>query len=58
MFLEFPELLFAPPDWLSNLKPFVKTNKNDATDAEAVCEALIIPSEHYLLPGQIVCAGL
>jgi hypothetical protein len=32
---------------LSNLKPFVKTNKNDASDAEAICEALIHPTMRF-----------
>ena len=30
-----------PPQYV---KPFVKTNKNDASDAEAICEALIRPT--------------
>ena len=29
------------------MKPFVKTNKNDATDAEAICEALVRPTMRF-----------
>jgi len=29
------------------VKPFVKTNKNDAADAEAICEALLRPTMHF-----------
>jgi transposase len=29
------------------VKPFVKTNKNDASDAEAICEALIRPTMRF-----------
>jgi transposase len=32
------EVRLIPPQYV---KPFVKTNKNDALDAEAICEALI-----------------
>ena len=30
------------------VKPFVKTNKNDANDAEAICEAASRPSMHFV----------
>ena len=33
-----------PPQYV---KPFVKTNKNDAADAEAICEALLRPTMRY-----------
>ncbi|MEO1200908.1 MAG: IS110 family transposase [Pseudomonadota bacterium] len=33
-----------PPQYV---KPFVKTNKNDASDAEAICEALARPTMRY-----------
>ncbi len=33
-----------PPQYV---KPFVKTNKNDAADAEAICEALVRPTMRY-----------
>ena len=33
-----------PPQYV---KPFVKTNKNDAADAEAICEALMRPTMRY-----------
>jgi len=33
-----------PPQYV---KPFVKTNKNDASDAEAICEALSRPTMRY-----------
>jgi transposase len=29
------------------VKPFVKTNKNDASDAEAICEALVCPTMRF-----------
>ena len=29
------------------VKPFVKTNKNDATDAEAICEAVTRPTMRF-----------
>ena len=34
-----------PPQYV---KPFVKTNKNDANDAEAICEAVQRPSMHFV----------
>ena len=30
------------------VKPFVKTNKNDAADAEAICEAVARPNMRYV----------
>jgi transposase len=30
------------------VKPFVKTNKNDAKDAEAICEAALRPTMHFV----------
>lgn len=33
-----------PPQYV---KPFVKTNKNDASDAEAICEALVRPTMRF-----------
>ena len=30
------------------VKPYVKTNKNDATDAEAICEAVTRPNMHFV----------
>ena len=33
-----------PPQYVH---PFVKTNKNDATDAEAICEALMRPTMRF-----------
>jgi transposase len=30
------------------VKPFVKTNKNDERDAEAICEAAVRPSMHFV----------
>ena len=33
-----------PPQYV---KPFVKTNKNDASDAEAICEALMRPTMRF-----------
>lgn len=38
------EVRLIPPQYV---KPFVKTNKNDATDAEAICEALVRPTMHF-----------
>ena len=35
------EVRLIPPQYV---KPYVKTNKNDATDAEAICEALTRPT--------------
>ena len=30
------------------VKPFVKSNKNDATDAEAICEAVQRPNRRFV----------
>ena len=38
------EVRLIPPQYV---KPFVKTNKNDAADAEAICEALLRPTMRY-----------
>lgn len=38
------EVRLIPPQYV---KPFVKTNKNDAADAEAICEALVRPTMRY-----------
>jgi transposase len=38
------EVRLIPPQYV---KPFVKTNKNDAADAEAICEALVRPTMHF-----------
>lgn len=38
------EVRLIPPQYV---KPFVKTNKNDASDAEAICEALARPAMRY-----------
>jgi len=38
------EVRLIPPQYV---KPFVKTNKNDAADAEAICEALIRPTMRF-----------
>jgi transposase len=35
------------------VKPFVKSNKNDARDAEAICEAVLRPNMHFV-PGKSV----
>lgn len=35
------------------VKPYVKTNKNDACDAEAICEAASRPSMRYVSPKNI-----
>lgn len=32
------------------VKPFVKTNKNDAADAEALCEAAVRPTMRFVQP--------
>ena len=34
-----------PPQYV---KPFVKTHKNDAKDAEAICEAVTRPNMHFV----------
>ncbi|MCR9061115.1 MAG: IS110 family transposase [Rhodobacteraceae bacterium] len=38
------EVRLIPPHFV---KPFVKTNKNDVSDAEAICEALMRPTMRY-----------
>ena len=38
------EVRLIPPQYV---KPFVKTNKNDAVDAEAICEALVRPTMRF-----------
>src|SRR3954453_13499693 len=38
------EVRLIPPQYV---KPYVKTNKNDATDAEAICEALAPPTMRF-----------
>ena len=38
------EVRLIPPQYV---RPFVKTNKNDAADAEAICEALARPTMRY-----------
>jgi transposase len=34
-----------PPQFV---KPYVKSNKNDANDAEAICEAMSRPNMHFV----------
>jgi len=38
------DVRLIPPQYV---KPFVKTNKNDASDAEAICEALVRPTMRF-----------
>jgi transposase len=38
------QVRLIPPQYV---KPFVKTNKNDAADAEAICEALLRPTMRF-----------
>jgi transposase len=38
------EVRLIPPQYV---KPFVKTNKNDASDAEAICEAVVRPTMRF-----------
>jgi transposase len=38
------EVRLIPPQYV---RPFVKTNKNDAADAEAICEALVRPTMRF-----------
>lgn len=38
------EVRLIPPQFV---KPFVKTNKNDAADAEAICEAMMRPTMRF-----------
>jgi transposase len=39
------EARLIPPQYV---RPFVKTNKNDAADAEAICEAVVRPSMRFV----------
>jgi hypothetical protein len=39
------------------VKPYVKTNKNDSLDAEAICEA-VDPAEHALRSGEVARAAV
>src|SRR3712207_1915888 len=39
------EVRLIPPQYV---RPFVKTNKNDAADAEAVCEAVVRPGMRFV----------
>lgn len=39
------EVKLMPPQYV---KPYVKTNKNDAADAEAICEALVRPTMRFV----------
>ena len=38
------EVRLIPPQYV---RPFVKTNKNDAADAEAICEAVVRPTMRF-----------
>ena len=38
------EVRLIPPQYV---RPFVKTNKNDAADAEAICEAVTRPTMRF-----------
>ena len=38
------EVRLIPPQYV---RPFVKMNKNDASDAEAICEALMRPTMRF-----------
>ena len=38
------DVRMIPPQYV---RPFVKTNKNDASDAEAICEALVRPTMRF-----------
>jgi transposase len=39
------EVRLIPPQYV---KPFIKTNKNDAADAEAICEAVVRPTMRFV----------
>jgi transposase len=39
------QVKMMPPQYV---KPYVKTNKNDAADAEAICEALVRPTMRFV----------
>ena len=40
------------------VKPYVKTNKNDARDAKAICEAASRPNMHFVSPKNIEQQGI
>jgi transposase len=40
-----PDVRLIPPAWV---KPFVKRQKNDAADAEALCEAALRPTMRFV----------
>ena len=44
------EVRLIPPQFV---KPFVKGNKNDANDAEAICEALLRPNMRFVAPKSV-----
>jgi len=48
------EVRLIPPQYV---KPFVKTNKNDASEAEAICEALISPTMRFASIKSAECGG-
>ena len=39
------EVVLLPPQYV---KPYVKRNKNDAADAEAICEAMSRPTMRFV----------
>src|SRR3984893_12366888 len=41
------EVVLLPPQYV---KPYVKRNKNDAADAEAICEAMSRPGMRFVAP--------
>ena len=41
----FTRSKIIPPQFV---KPFIKSNKNDAKDAEAICEAMSGPTMHFV----------
>jgi transposase len=43
---------------LQFVKPYVKSNKNDAADAEAICEAVARPSMRFVPIKNIECKRL
>jgi len=49
-----PEVRLIPPAYV---KPFVKRQKNDAIDAEAICEAAQRPSMRFVARGAIARAA-
>ena len=48
------DVRLIPPQYV---RPFVKTNKNDASDAEAICEALVRPT-HAVYGGEVRRAAI